>query len=75
MGFCGSWARRGNGFWRVEFGSGCGAVLVDESGAGGLTLDRPVWADGGDVFFVVWCSLVDSLVWQVCVVVVDVFIE
>ena len=56
-------------------GSGCGAVLVDESGAGGATLDRVAWADRDNVGGVVGCTLVDSAVGAVAVVVVDVVDE
>ncbi len=59
----------------MEFGSGCGAVLVDESGAGCASFDQSVWIDGGDGVFVIGRTLVESAVGPVCVVVLDVFIE
>jgi hypothetical protein len=48
--------------------------LVDESGAGGVTFDRLVCADRGDVFGVVGCPLVKPTV-RAMAVVVDVFLE
>ncbi len=56
-------------------GSGCGAVFVDESGAGGSTLDRLACADRGVVSGVVGRSLVDSSVGSVGVVMLDVLFE
>ena len=49
--------------------------MVDESGAGGVTFDRLVFADRGDVDRVVGCSLLDSAVGSMAVVVLDVFFE
>ena len=43
-------------------GSGCGAVLVDEPAAGGVTSDRLDWADRDDVVEVVGCGLVQAAV-------------
>ena len=54
---------------------GCRAVFVDESAAGGVLLDRLAWPDRGDIVCVVGCSLPDSAVGPVVVVVVDVFLE
>ena len=48
-------------------------VLVDESGAGGVTLDRLVFANRDDVGIVVGCSLLDSAMGSMTVVVLDVF--
>ena len=58
-----------------ENGSGGGSVLVDESGAGCVTLDRLVFAHRDDVCGVVRCSLVNAAMWPVVVVVLDVFLE
>ncbi len=54
---------------------GCGAVLVDQPCAGGVSLDRVALADRDDLFGVVGGSLADSLVRSVGVVVLDVLIE
>jgi hypothetical protein len=59
----------------VAVGSGCGPVLVDESGAGGGSLDPIVWSDRCDVAGVVGCSLADSAMGPTGVVVLDVFAE
>ncbi len=56
-------------------GLGCVAVLVDEPVAGAVSLDRLTWSDRDDVSGVVGCSLVDSAVGSMCVVVLDVFLE
>ena len=53
--------------------SGCGEVLVDESGASALTLDRVVWPDWDNVGGVVGC-VVNAAV-AVLVVVLDVLDE
>lgn len=40
-----------------------------------MTLDWLAWPDRGDVFGVVWCSLVDSAVGPTGVLVLDVVLE
>ncbi len=55
--------------------SGCGSVLVDESVAGGVTSDRVASFDIDDIAVVVGCSLVESAVGSVGVVVLDVVVE
>jgi hypothetical protein len=52
--------------------SGSVSVFVDESVTGPGPLDPTVWPDRDDIADVVWCSLVDSAVGPVGVVVVDV---
>ena len=59
----------------MAVGSGCWLVLVDESGAGGGSLDPVVWSDRCDVVVVVWGSLADSAMGPTGVVVLDVFAE
>ena len=59
----------------VRFGSGCWPVLVDESGAGGGSVDPMVWPDRCDVVGVVGSSLVDTAMGPLGVVVLDVFLE
>ena len=53
-------------------GSGCGLVLVDESGAGGVLLDRVAWPDRRDEMIIFGCALVDPAMWPVVVVLIDV---
>ena len=60
------------GWWA---GSGFGLVLVDESGAGGVSLDRVAWPDRRDEMIIVGCALVDPAMWPVVVVVIDVLDE
>jgi hypothetical protein len=55
--------------------SGCGAVLVDEPGAGGVSFDRLAWTDRDRVAVVVGCSLVETPVGSMFVVVGEVFVE
>ena len=50
-------------------------VLVDESGAGAVALDRLAWADRDNIGGVVGCALVDPAMGAVAVVVVDVLDE
>lgn len=56
-------------------GSGCGLVLVDESGAGGVSLDRVAWPGRRKELIIAGCSLVDPAMWPVVVVVIDVLDE
>ena len=55
--------------------SGGGAVLVDESAARGVSFDLVAWLDRDDIGGVVGCTLVDSAIRAVLVVVVDVLDE
>ena len=55
--------------------SGCGAVLVDESAADGVSFDPLAWTDRHDIAGVVRGALVDPAVGSVGVVVLDVFDE
>ena len=57
------------------WGSGCWSVLVDESNAGGASMDWCSGLDRGFVSFVVGCSLVEAAVGPVLVVVLDEVIE
>lgn len=56
-------------------GSGCGSVLVGESGAGGVSLDRVALADRDDFFGVVGRPLLEAAVRSILVIVLKVVIE
>ena len=52
--------------------SGCGAVLVDEPCAGGVSLDRAALPDRDDFSGVVGCPLLEPAVRSMSVVMLDV---
>lgn len=58
------------GWFRLRVGT-----RVDESGAGGVSLDRVAWPDRCDEMIIVGCALVDPAMWPVVVVVIDVLDE
>jgi hypothetical protein len=60
--------------WPLSGGSGCLAVLVDESVAAGVSSDRSAGPIFDDVA-IVWCALTETAVGSVGVVVRDVLVE